>query len=204
MLKLSRAQYKQLCADCAAEMMKGSGHGGKIPDFSGTDMKFYVKDPKLKGGGFTDTLSNTWNKVKTFVSESPLAQKVVKQGLAKGKELAKDVAGKAVQMGLEKLGVPESAMGTARSGKTCALLNTIGQCHAWKPFKHVYLMSPNNETVRKGEYGVLDDVTCLDHWPTLDYFASRPSTPARPKTRRRKSRRSSSSAERVRGTRTSR
>ena len=76
-------------------------------------MKFYVKDPKLKGGGFTDTLSNTWNKVKQFVSESPLAQKVVKQGLAKGKELAKDVAGKAVQMGLEKLGVPESAMGTA-------------------------------------------------------------------------------------------
>ena len=35
-------------------------------------------------------------------------------------------------------------------------------------------MSPNNETVRKGEYGVLDEVTCLDHWPTLDYFASRP------------------------------
>jgi len=113
MLKLTRAQYKQLCADCAAEMMRGAGHGGRIPDFSGTDMKFYVKDPKLKGGGFMDTLSNTWQKVKTFVSESPLAQKVVKQGLAKGKELAKDVAGKAVQAGLEKLGVPESAMGTA-------------------------------------------------------------------------------------------
>ena len=65
-------------------------------------------------------------------------------------------------------------LGGVSSGKTCALLNTIGQCHAWKPFKHVYLMSPNNETLRKGEYGVLDDVTCLDHWPTLDYFASRP------------------------------
>jgi hypothetical protein len=76
-------------------------------------MHFYVKDPALKGGGFTDTLSNTWSKVKEFVSESPLAQKVVKQGLTKGKALAKDVAGKAVQMGLEKLGVPESAMGTA-------------------------------------------------------------------------------------------
>lgn len=113
MLKLSKAQYKQLCADCAAEMMKGSGHGGKIPDFRGTDMNFYVKDPALKGGGFMDTLSNTWQKVKTFVSESPLAQKVVKQGLAQGKKLAKDVAGKAVQVGLEKLGVPESAMGTA-------------------------------------------------------------------------------------------
>ena len=113
MLKLSKAQYKQLCADCAAEMMRGAGHGGKIPKFTGTDMTFYVKDPSLQGGGFTDTLSNTWNKVKQFVSESPLAQKVVKQGLSKGKQLAKDVAGKAVQAGLEKLGVPESAMGTA-------------------------------------------------------------------------------------------
>ena len=37
----------------------------------------------------------------------------MKEGLTKGKALAKDVAGKAVQMGLEKLGVPESAMGTA-------------------------------------------------------------------------------------------
>ena len=68
MLKLSKAQYKQLCADCAAEMMRGAGHGGKIPDFSGTDMTFYVKDSKLKGGGFADTLSNTWSKVKQFVS----------------------------------------------------------------------------------------------------------------------------------------
>ncbi len=42
MLKLSKAQYKALCSDCAAEMMRGAGHGGKIPDFSGTDMKFYV------------------------------------------------------------------------------------------------------------------------------------------------------------------
>ena len=42
-------------------------------------MAFYVKDKALKGGGFTDTLSNTWKKVKQFVSESPLAQKVVKR-----------------------------------------------------------------------------------------------------------------------------
>jgi hypothetical protein len=113
MLKLSKAQYKQLCADCAADMMRGAGHGGAIPDFHGTDMQFFVKDNAMRGGGFTDTLSNTWSKVKQFVSESPLAQKVVKQGLSKGKALAKDVAGKAVQMGLEKLGVPEGAMGTA-------------------------------------------------------------------------------------------
>ena len=52
MLKLSKAQYKQLCADCAAEMMRGAGHGGKIPEFTGTDVTFYVKDKALKGGGF--------------------------------------------------------------------------------------------------------------------------------------------------------
>ena len=34
MLKLSKTQYKQLCADCAAEMMRGAGHGGKIPGAS--------------------------------------------------------------------------------------------------------------------------------------------------------------------------
>ena len=114
MLQLSKTQYKQLCTDCAGQMMNGSGHdGGEIEDFSGTDMTFRVKDPALKGGGFTDTLSSTWNKVKDFVQTSPLAQKVVKQGLAQGKRLAKDVAGKAVQAGLEKLGIPESAMDSA-------------------------------------------------------------------------------------------
>ena len=94
-------------------MMTGSGHGGEIADFSGTDMTFRVKDPALNGGGFTDTLSSTWKKVKDFVQTSPLAQKVVKQGLAQGKRLAKDVAGKAVQAGLERLGIPESAMDSA-------------------------------------------------------------------------------------------
>ena len=79
MLQLTKAQYKQLCADCAAQMMQGSGHGGQIEDFSGTDMQFRVKDAALTGGGFTDTLSSTWKKVKDFVQTSPLAQKVVNQ-----------------------------------------------------------------------------------------------------------------------------
>ena len=65
-------------------------------------------------------------------------------------------------------------IGGVSSGKTNALLCTLGNCHAWKAFEHVYLMSPNNETTRSGEYGLLDDVTCLDHFPTLDYFAKRP------------------------------
>ena len=31
-------------------------------------------------------------------------------------------------------------------------------------------MSPNNEAVRSGEYGIIDDITCLDHWPELKYW----------------------------------
>ena len=65
-------------------------------------------------------------------------------------------------------------IGGVSSGKTNALLCTLGHSHAWKPFKHIYLMSPNNETTRKGEYGLLDDVTPLDSFPELSYFASRP------------------------------
>ena len=65
-------------------------------------------------------------------------------------------------------------IGGVSSGKTNALLCTLGNCHAWKPFEHVYLMSPNNETTRSGEYALLGDVTCLEHFPTLDYFAKRP------------------------------
>jgi hypothetical protein len=65
-------------------------------------------------------------------------------------------------------------IGGVSSGKTNALLCTLGHCHAWKPFKHIYLMSPNNETTRKGEYGLLDDVTPLDNFPELSYFVGRP------------------------------
>ena len=113
-------------------------------------MRFYVKDPALKGGGFTDTLSSTWSKVKQFVSESPLAQKVVKQGLAQGKRLAKDVAGKAVQMGLEKLGVPESAVGTATSLAGEAF-DRLGD--AAERIKHGLLSSVRpRRNARRGQY----------------------------------------------------
>ena len=35
-------------------------------------------------------------------------------------------------------------------------------------------MSPNNEAVRAGEYGIIDDITCLDNWPELSYWEERP------------------------------
>ena len=87
MLTLSKSQYKDLCHDCAGQMMQGSGEGlpDTIPNFTGTDLHFWVTDPSLSGGGFMDTLSNTWGKVKKFVTESPLAQQVVKKGIDEGR-----------------------------------------------------------------------------------------------------------------------
>ena len=31
-------------------------------------------------------------------------------------------------------------------------------------------MSPNNEAVRDGEYKIIDEITCLEHWPELKYW----------------------------------
>ncbi len=47
MLTLSKSQYKDLCHDCAGQMMQGSGEGlpDTIPDFTGTNIQFYVSDP---------------------------------------------------------------------------------------------------------------------------------------------------------------
>ena len=70
----------------------------------------------------------------------------MKEGLTKGKALAKDVAGKAVQMGLEKLGVPEGKPLEIPCFKFCILAPSVraapqlltlcarqGGCHAPSP-----------------------------------------------------------------------
>ena len=102
MLTLSKNQYKDLCHDCAGQMMQGSGEGlpDTIPNFTGTDLQFWVTDPSLSGGGFMDTLSNTWGKVKKFVTESPLAQQVVKKGIDEGRKIARGVATAAASCGI--------------------------------------------------------------------------------------------------------
>ena len=122
MLTLSRNQYRDLCTECAGKMMSGKGSGGMpatLPAFSGTDISFWVEDPALEGGGFMDTLSNTWNKVKSFVADSPLAQQVVKKGIAEGKKIARGVADSAVKAGIDYL--PESFRGPVEGLATQAL-----------------------------------------------------------------------------------
>ena len=126
MLELSRDQYRDLCTECAGKMMTGKGSGGvpaTIPAFSGTDIAFWVDDPSLEGGGFMDTLSGTWNKVKSFVTDSPLAQRVVKQGLSEGKKIARGVADAAVKAGVDYL--PESFRGPVE-GLAAEALDKLG------------------------------------------------------------------------------
>ena len=66
-------------------------------------------------------------------------------------------------------------LGGVSSGKTCCILNVVAQSHAWRPFDGgIFLMSPNNEAVRAGEYGIIDDITCLDSWPALAYWETKP------------------------------
>jgi hypothetical protein len=122
MLTLSRDQYRDLCTECAGKMMSGKGSGGMpttLPAFTGTDISFWVEDPALEGGGFMDTLSNTWNKVKSFVADSPLAQQVVKKGIAEGKKIARGVADSAVKAGIDYL--PEAFRGPVEGLATQAL-----------------------------------------------------------------------------------
>ena len=126
MLELSRDQYRDLCTECAGKMMTGKGSGGvpaTLPAFSGTDITFWVDDPALEGGGFMDTLSGTWNKVKSFVTDSPLAQRVVKQGLSEGKKIARGVADAAVKAGVDYL--PESFRGPVE-GLAAEALDKLG------------------------------------------------------------------------------
>jgi hypothetical protein len=58
---------------------------------------------------------------------------------------------------------------------TLRLPETNRDRHESKPFEHIYLMGPSGclEGMQKGEYGLLD-VTPLDRFPPLDYFAGRP------------------------------
>ena len=60
--------------------------------------------------------------------------------------------------------------GGTGSGKTNCLLAAIGHQTKWKPYKHIFLLSPNVEAAVKGEYGILDDVVPLKEWPAISYF----------------------------------
>ena len=93
-----------------------------IPDFTGTDINFWVVDETLDGGGFLDSLKGTYNKVRDYIGSSKLAQEVVKKGIKEGKKIARGVANQAVKAGVEYL--PEAFRGPAE-GLAAEALNKL-------------------------------------------------------------------------------
>ena len=67
-----------------------------------------------------------------------------------------------------------ACVGGTGSGKTNCLLATLGHCANWLPWKHIFLLSPNVDSVLKGEYGILDDVIPLKEWPPITFFDKYP------------------------------
>ena len=65
-------------------------------------------------------------------------------------------------------------VGGVSRGKSAALLATLGHCHSFKRYGKIFLMSPNNELIRDSEYGIVDEVTCLDSWPELEFWNTQP------------------------------
>ena len=49
--------------------------------------------------------------------------------------------------------------GGTGSGKTNCLLAAVGHQSKWRPYKHIFLLSPNVEAAVKGEYGILGWLT---------------------------------------------
>jgi hypothetical protein len=65
-------------------------------------------------------------------------------------------------------------VGGVSSGKSASLAATLGHCHSFKRYGKLFLMSPNNELIRDSEYGIVDEITCLDSWPELEFWNSQP------------------------------
>ena len=59
-------------------------------------------------------------------------------------------------------------MGGVSSGKTTGLLSCLGHNHSQYRYKNVFLMHPDAEAAKGGEYGLCDDIQVLDHFPAGD------------------------------------
>ena len=92
-----------------------------IPDFTGTDVSFWVEDPEMDGGGFMDTLKGTYNKVRDYIGSSKLAQEVVKKGIRPDALGVQHEVGHAVPQTIDyagtsaSSGIPRPIAGTGES-----------------------------------------------------------------------------------------
>eukprot|EP01043_Picozoa_sp_COSAG02_P015559 COSAG02_NODE_665_length_18739_cov_9.192918_11_plen_355_part_00 len=61
-------------------------------------------------------------------------------------------------------------IGGVSSGKTTCLLSALGHNHGHYRYKNVFLMHPDAESAKAGEYGLCDDIKVLDHFPTIEWW----------------------------------
>jgi hypothetical protein len=61
-------------------------------------------------------------------------------------------------------------VGGVSSGKTTCLLSCVAHNHSHYRYSHVWLMHPDAEAAKTGEYGLCDDIKVLDHFPTMDWW----------------------------------
>ena len=61
-------------------------------------------------------------------------------------------------------------VGGVSSGKTTCLLSCLAHNHSQYRYKNVFLMHPDAEAARAGEYGLCDDIKTLDHFPAMDWW----------------------------------
>lgn len=59
-------------------------------------------------------------------------------------------------------------IGGVSSGKSTCLASAVGRNHARYRYDNIFLMHPDAEAAKSGEYGLFDDIKVLTHWPSID------------------------------------
>ena len=59
-------------------------------------------------------------------------------------------------------------IGGVSSGKSTCLLSCLARNHARYRYDHIWLMHPDAEAAKTGEYGLCDDIKILTHWPKIE------------------------------------
>ena len=65
-------------------------------------------------------------------------------------------------------------VGGVSSGKSTCLQSCLAHNHARYRYTDVFLMHPDAENAKTGEYGLCTDIKVLEHWPRIEELARAP------------------------------
>jgi hypothetical protein len=69
-------------------------------------------------------------------------------------------------------GFAAAYIGGVSSGKSTCLASCCGRNHARFRYDNIWLMHPDAEAAKSGEYGLMDDIKILTHWPKIEEWES--------------------------------